>query len=111
MIRSLTKDHDWTYNKHYNQKNEVAQNLKTRLLSFKSDWFLDLENHIDWWAILGQRGNEGIIRSEITRVALATANVNEIVNLEIIVNNRNASIKLDVKSDFGDINLEFENGV
>ncbi len=111
MIRSLTKQHDWTYNKHFTQLNEVAQNLKTRLLSFKSDWFIDLESHIDWWAILGQRNNEGIIRSEITRVTLATANVNEIINLEIIVNQRKASIKLDVASDFGNINLEFDNGI
>ena len=71
----------------------------------------ELESHIDWWAILGQRNNEGIIRSEITRVTLATANVNEIINLEIIVNQRKASIKLDVASDFGNINLEFDNGI
>lgn len=111
MIRALDKNNDWTYNKHFTQRNEVAQNIKTRLLSFKSDWFIDLEAHIDWWAILGQRKNESIIRSEIIRVTLATANVNKIVNLAIIVNNRNASIKLDVASDFGDINLEFNNGV
>ena len=82
-IRALNTDHDWTYGKHFSQRNEVAQNLKTRLLSFKSDWFLDLEAHIDWWAILGQRDNEGIIRSEIIRVALATANVNKIINLKL----------------------------
>lgn len=111
MIRALNKNHDWTYNNHFNQLKEVAQNLKTRLLSFKSDWFIDLESHIDWWSILGQRGNESIIRSEITRVTLATANVNEILNLEIIVNQRKASIKLDVATDFGDVKMEFENGV
>lgn len=110
MIRALTND-DWTYNKFFNQKNEVAQNLKTRLLSFKSDWFLDLETHIDWWAILGQRNNENIIKSEITRVALATNNVNEITNLEITTTQRNASIKLTVATDFGDVALEFENGI
>jgi hypothetical protein len=111
MIRALTKDHDWTYNKHYNQKNEVAQNLKTRLLSFKSDWFIDLEPHIDWWAILGRRNNEAIIKNEITRVSLATDKVSRITNLEITTTNRNARIILSVVTDFGDINLDFENGI
>lgn len=111
MIRALNNQHDWSFQKHFNQRNEVAQNLKTRLLSFKNDWFLDLETHIDWWSILGQKNNEAIIKSEITRVTLATANVNEIINLEIITNQRKASIKLDVSSDFGDINMEFENGI
>lgn len=111
MIRALDKQDDWTYNRYYNQKNEVAQNLKTRLLSFKSDWFIDLEPHIDWWAILGRRNNESIIRSEITRVTLATDNVKRITKLEITTNQRKARIKLDVVTDFGDINLDFENGI
>lgn len=111
MIRALGQDDDWTFNRHYNKKNEVAQNLKTRLLSFKSEWFIDLEPHIDWWAILGRRNNEDIIKSEITRVTLATDKVKRITSLEITVTQRNAHIKLDVVTDFGDVNLEFDNGV
>lgn len=111
MIRSLSEDDDWTFGRHRTGQEEIAQNLKTRLLSFKNDWFLDNEANIDWWSLLGTKNNEQIIINEVTRVTLDTDGVVSINSLDTTLKNRNITISVAVTTIYGEITTEFDNGI
>lgn len=96
MTRGLDKNHDWTFgnglNNYKTGDDEIAQNVKTRLLSFQNDWYLDEGAEIDWLTLLGQKNNEASIRAEVERVTLETDGVIRVNRVEVTVANRNASI-------------------
>lgn len=96
MTRGIDKNHDWTFgnglNNYKTGDDEIAQNVKTRLLSFKNDWYLDEDAEIDWLTLLGQRNNEASIKAEVERVTLETDGVIRVNRVDITVANRNASI-------------------
>lgn len=98
-VRSLDSNGDWTFGRSkaqlLNRSDEVLQNVKTRIKSFKDDWFLDIEAEIDWFTILGKKNNEEIVVKEISRVVLETTNVKSLVGVEVLSNdNRNATIEV-----------------
>lgn len=96
MTRGLDKGHDWTFgnglNNYKTGDEEIAQNVKTRLLSFENDWFLDEGAEIDWLTLLGQKNNKKAIEEEVYRVTMATEGVLRVNRTEVTVANRNASI-------------------
>lgn len=99
MTRGIDKNHDWTFgnglNNYKTGDDEIAQNVKTRLLSFKNDWYLDEDAEIDWLTLLGQRNNEASIKAEVERVTLETYGVIRVNRVEVTVANRNASITVE----------------
>lgn len=100
MVRKLTKDDDWTFGRgraDYIRKDpEIQQNIKTRLRSFKDDWFLDIEANIPWIELLGSFNKKREIEQEVKRVILATDGVLRINKLDIIVDNRVARIEANI---------------
>lgn len=96
MTRGLDKNHDWTFgnglNNYKTGDDEIAQNVKTRLLSFQNDWYLDEGAEIDWITLLGQKNNEASIKAEVERVTLETDGVIRVNRVDVSVANRNASI-------------------
>lgn len=106
--RRLTAEHDWTFGRSradYALRSEaVAQNLKTRLLSFANDWFLDLDANIDWIALLSARNTAQLIKQNVERVTLTTDGIATINRLEIAENRqaREALIELDVTDIFNE---------
>lgn len=98
-VRALDSDHDWKWGNgkgnYISKSAEIAQNVKTRILSFKNDWVLDTSVHIDWFAILGNYSNEATIRREVERVTLETLGVKSLDSLEITTDDaRNAEITI-----------------
>lgn len=62
----------------------VAQGIKIRLLSFKGEWFLDLDHGVPYWQdILGQKYNETKVRAAFRDAILAAPGVNKILELEV----------------------------
>lgn len=96
MTRGLDKNHDWTFgnglNNYKTGDDEIAQNVKTRLLSFENDWYLDEGAEIDWLTLLGQKNNKKAIEEEVYRVTMATDGVLRVNRVEVTVANRSASI-------------------
>ncbi len=97
--RKIDKNFDWTFGKSKAQyltgSDEIAQNVVTRLKSFKFDWYLDSQANIDWLTILGSKSNRQIIVNEISRVTAETLGVKNIIEVSIIeVTNRDAKIQL-----------------
>jgi len=83
----ITSDSDWTFGQglanYARGSEEVAQNVKTRIKMFKNDWFLDVDDGIDWFNILGNKNNINTITNEIERVAGDTDGVRSIINIEL----------------------------
>lgn len=97
--------HDWTFGRgradYVKDQAAIAQNIKTRLLSFKNDWFLDIDANIDWMNLLGQRGTEKIIENEVARVILTTSGVVRINSLSLQNKERSVIIEADITTIFG----------
>jgi hypothetical protein len=97
--------HDWTFGRgradYVKDQAAIAQNIKTRLLSFKNDWFLDIDANIDWMNLLGQRGTEKIIENEVARVILTTSGVVRINSLSLQNKERRVIIEANITTIFG----------
>lgn len=104
--RALTESGDWTFGKgkaNYKAKSEaIRQNVVSRIRSFSNDWFPDIGNGIPWIELLGTKGNEKRIISEIEAVVLATNGIRTIEKLEVtgIDGDRGALINLVFKDIF-----------
>lgn len=97
--------HDWTFGRgradYVKDQAAIAQNIKTRLLSFKNDWFLDIDANVDWMNLLGQRGTEKIIENEVARVILTTSGVVRINSLSLQNKERRVIIEANITTIFG----------
>lgn len=103
-VRKNTSSGDWQFGRskydYIKDDDAIAQNIKTRLQSFKNDWFLDTEANIDWLNLLGQRGTEEEIKSEVERVVLETEGVIQINDISLSVTERDANIAVTVTTIF-----------
>ena len=108
-VSRLTSDNDWTFGKgkanHALNSEAIRQNVATRIKSFANDWFLDISANIDWFNILGNKNNEQIIRSEVTRVVLATEGIATLDKFELIVDERKANIIIEFTDIFEEPNI------
>lgn len=110
-VAGLDKNGDWQLGKHKASyivgSDMVAQNVVTRLKSFKRDWFLDADAEIDWVQLLGSRNNRQKILSEIERVVLNTFGVLSLESVDIVANrqNRDASITISY-TDYSQVGQE-----
>ncbi len=110
-VRRNDKNGDWMFGrstKDYALNEEaIRQNLVTRIKSFQNDWFLDSEAEIDWFNLLGRKGTQTEIEREIERVAIATEGILRVENLELIKQNRSATIRMEVTTVFStQINID-----
>lgn len=108
-VSRITENGDWTFGKGKANlavnSEEIRQNVVTRLKSFANDWFLDISANIDWFNILGNKNNEQTIRSEVTRVVLATEGVATLDKFELIVDEREANIIIEFTDIFEEPNI------
>ena len=112
-VRRIDENGDWTFGQgllNYAKDNEaVAQNVKTRIKSFRNDWILDITANIDWFTLMSSRNNEETILSEVRRVCKATYGVQSVnaVELTNITGNdeqlREANISVSLTTIFGDV--------
>lgn len=102
------KNNDWTFGRgvaNYADSDEaILLNCKTRLMSFKNDWFLDQNQNIDWFTILGQKNNEQTIINEVERVCLNSEGIVKVVSIEVVKSdNRSANIEIVVNTIFSEL--------
>jgi hypothetical protein len=106
-VSGLDSSGDWNFGRgkasYLVDGNAVRQNLQTRLKSFTSDWFLDVNANIDWITLLSNKNTEDQIKREVERVTLSTSGIASIESLELDVNsaNRAAIIRLRVTDIYG----------
>ncbi|MBD8159242.1 hypothetical protein IFU23_14145 [Pantoea agglomerans] len=103
--RRTDADGDWTFGRgraSYAGKSEcVRQKVKTRLLSLKQDWFLDLEHGLGWLDNMARRGTRVKLESDIRSCILQTGGVKALTafNTQYVTKIR----KLTVAATFTDI--------
>ncbi|ETD72975.1 hypothetical protein V757_01140 [Pelistega indica] len=98
-VRRLDSNHDWTFGSGYSnyaQDSEaIAQAVKTRLWSFKGDWFLDLEHGIPWFE---QMERVDLKRLEVPLMAyiLETDGVKQIDSFTMTHDSENRKLLIEV---------------
>lgn len=87
-VSALDRHGDWTFGRgragYKRGSDEVRQNVATRIKMFYNDWFLDITNGIDWYALLGQKNTRDQIVREVEKCILQTAGVRAIELLEVV---------------------------
>lgn len=103
IVSGLTEGGDWTFGRslanYKNASQAIAQNIVTRVQSFKRDWYLDSEANIDWITLLGTRGTRvNTIRQRVERVVQNTEGVARVNAVSVDLNRatRQATITISV---------------
>ena len=97
-VSGLDSGGDWIFGSgkasYKTQSEAVLQSIKTRLKSFTDDWFLNIEDGVDWITLLGSKGNEYKINREIEKTILQTEGVVAIINFSTTLTDRNLSVSV-----------------
>lgn len=105
-VRRLDKNHDWTFGQglgnYANDSEEIAQNVKTRLLSFENDWFLDLEHGLPWLEAMDKASRLADLEPTVKRTVLETEGVVRIIGYKEELNKeRKLTISINYVDRFG----------
>lgn len=89
-------------------KEQLVQNLKIRLLFFLGEWFLDITRGVPYFEeILIKNPNQARVESILKQQILETENVNEMLefNLNYDSLNRVLNLTFKVDTDFGTLEI------
>lgn len=104
-VRAITENREWTFGKgkqgYKIDEEAIAQNVKTRVLSFFGDCFFDLKAGIDWWNLLGVGKREELLKA-IQTVILTTEGVAGINSIDAYNKDRVLHITYDIKTIFSE---------
>lgn len=82
----------------------VSQRLKIRLLSFRSEWFLDTNYGVPWFQeILGKKPSKSKVDQILQQQILLENGVKEIVSFSSTLINRQYSLKFQVRVISGEV--------
>jgi hypothetical protein len=107
-VRRIDAGGDWTFGRgraSYAATSEsVAQRVKTRLQSFKGDWFLDLDHGLPWFARFEKPADLALIEADIKRCILKTPGVDSLLafSIDLDRDTRKCTIAVTVKDIYGD---------
>lgn len=114
-VRRLDSNHDWTFGNglaNYAVTSEATkQCIKTILLSFRLNWFLDEDHGINWWAYFVKNPNVPVMEDDIKRHILEVDGVSSLNNLELQLNTitRQMIITVRYTDIFGQTNTVVQN--
>lgn len=105
IVRALDVNGDWEFGKGRNNykrnRDAVAQNLQTRLLSFIGDCFFQTNAGIDWFNLLGSKNQVGL-NLAVNATILNTLYVTEMKQLSSVLNTaRLLRLTYTVDTSFG----------
>lgn len=109
--RGLDSDDDWEFGRgqqsYVSDKDAVAQNVKTRLRSWKRDCFFDVDTGVDWTNYL-DKGKKTQLDLDIKRVILQTAGVLRINRFSSTLDSgkRNLTVTVTIDTIYGSITIE-----
>lgn len=115
IVRALDENFDWTFgagfNNYKSNRDAVAQNIRTRLLSFLGDCFFATNAGIDWFNFLGSK-NQTALNLAISAMILNTENVTGIVQLSVTLTaQRNFTVIYNASTAFGNVTSTVTNPI
>lgn len=101
-FRNLDTNHDWTFgsgkNNYVSENQEIALNIKTRILSFLGDCFFATDEGIDWFNLLDYRYQDRL-ENAVQEVVVKTPGVTGINSIDILTTaDRQIRIAYDVQT-------------
>ena len=100
IVRSIDGNNDWKFGKGRNDykrdNSAVAQMIKTRLQSFLGDCFFAIDEGIDWFNLLGGKGQIAITIA-IGATILNTENVVSMIALDVDLDNSTRRLNAQYK--------------
>lgn len=102
MFRNLDTNNDWTFgnnlNNYVTEQQEIAINLKTRIMSFLGDCFFATNEGIDWFNLLDYRYQDRLENS-VQEVVKNTPGVTAINSIDVLIGaNRKITIQYNVQT-------------
>lgn len=101
-FRNLDTNHDWTFgsskSNYVSGNQEIALNIKTRLLSFLGNCFFATDEGIDWFNLLDYRYQDRL-ENDVQQVIIQTSGVIGINSIDILTTaDRQIRIAYDVQT-------------
>jgi hypothetical protein len=100
-VAGLDNNLDWRFGKgravYKRNDDAIAQNILTRLRSFRGDWYLDVDAGVNWIDLLGNLGTERRIIRAVESTVLQTEGVISIQRLGIIRRNSNRGVTIELQ--------------
>ena len=97
MVYAIDDNNDWLFGLNelgfMRSKEAVKQCVKTRLQCFKNDWYLAIDDGVDWFALLEQK-NKNNVANAVYQRALSTQGVKKIGKFD------QAKMHIDIESIF-----------
>ena len=102
MFRNLDYNGDWQFGNgigsYVTDEQEIAVNLKTRIMSFLGDCFFATNEGIDWWNLLDYRYQDRL-ESTVQEVVKNTPGVTAINSIDVLVGaNRQIKIQYNIQT-------------
>lgn len=99
-FRNLDNNGDWTFglgrNNYVIENQEIALNIKTRVLSFLGDCFFATDEGIDYWNLL-EYNKQDQLENAIASTIAATDGVQKVNNVDIIIgSNRRMTVSYSI---------------
>jgi hypothetical protein len=109
MFRNLLAD-DWQFGaglgSYVTEEQEIAINLKTRIMSFLGDCFFATNEGIDWWNLLDYRYQDRL-ENAVQEVIKDTPGVTAINSVDVIVGaNRKIRLQYDIQTIYSKSYIE-----
>jgi len=106
-VRRIDANGDWTFGSgrasYADRSESVAQRVKTRILSFQSDWFLDLSHGLPWFQLIERPADLARIERAVKSQILRTDGVSKITDFSMSPNvtTRQLSITTTIVDVYG----------
>lgn len=105
-VRAIDSTGDWQWGGgkgcYKSGSAEIAQMIKTRILSFYQDCFFDAEQGIDWFYLMSHAKEQELIE-QIKHVILTTNGVTGITDFEAVKQGRRMMVYYTVTTDLSQL--------
>ncbi len=99
-IRQIDENGDWIFgngrNSYLINENAVAQNLQSRILEYRNDWFANYNAGVDYDFLLTNKETQSELETSIRKIILETQDVQSIINFFAEKIERSLNIRVNV---------------
>lgn len=105
-VSAIDENHDWTFggnlSDYLDESAAIKQCVLTAILAVKTNWFLGLDDGVDWFGYFGRTSNLGLLENDLKSNILAVTGVYKIDNIDLNLDRekRHATIQIEYTDIF-----------